>query len=199
MRHICAVTEEEVVALWLKTELASVRYRDRLLGLLDQAGLDQALLEAPDLADSLGNARRLCLLGEHRGFRRHEQVCTRLPDEIAWHRYALDPEELPAIRYVNYDYWNELSGGTRLAGEAARNVRRGLEVFRVSSAGFLEIASAVAAGAILPELILVAEDDRSPLTVLEGHVRLTAYCLALPRLKGPVTAIIGFGKGMADV
>ena len=39
---------------------------------------------------------------------------------------AIAPAELAEVRYVQYDYWDELSGGSRLTVDAAARIRAGV-------------------------------------------------------------------------
>jgi hypothetical protein len=199
MRHLGAITEAEVVAHFLKTEIDSVRFREEILALLQGAGLDRRIVDHPDLGSEAENAARAWLLGEFRGYGRQEGIFRFVPRETAWHRCALNREELARARYLNDDYWIELSRGTRSPIDAARNVRAGIRVFGQSTEWALGLARAVERGAVFPELILVGTGEGSPLTVLEGHSRLTAYCLALEHVPEPVPAIVGFGPGMERV
>ena len=41
------------------------------------------------------------------------------PEDVSWQWMAITPAELATVRYIDYDYWVELSGGTRLAVDAA--------------------------------------------------------------------------------
>ena len=41
------------------------------------------------------------------------------PHDVRWEWMAITPAELATVRYIDYDYWVELSGGTRLAAGAA--------------------------------------------------------------------------------
>jgi hypothetical protein len=42
---------------------------------------------------------------------------------------AITAAELAAVRYIDYDYWIELSGGTRLAADATPRIRAGATPF----------------------------------------------------------------------
>ena len=53
---------------------------------------------------------------------------------------------------------DELSGGSRLAVDAAARIRAGVTPFGVPNSGKLEMAQAVASGAQFPSLILVTTD-----------------------------------------
>jgi hypothetical protein len=199
MRHLEAISEHEMVAHFLKTELHSVRFTAELLALLRRDRVDRRILDEPNLQNPEENACRSRLLGDYRGFKRREGIFKFVPDEATWHRYSLSREELARVRYINDDYWVALSGGSRLAIDAARNIRAGIDVFGQSTAWALGLAREVERGAVFPELILVGADERSVLTVLEGHARLTAYCLALESVPEPLTAMVGFGSGMERV
>jgi hypothetical protein len=199
MQHLEVIPEHQMVAHFLKTEIRSVRFEETILALLRRDGRERRLIDEPDLDSEEENAYRAGLLGEWRGYKRHEGIFLFVPDDTAWHRYALRRDELAQVRYIDYDYWIELSGGTRRAIDAARNIRAGIEVFGQSTQWALGMAREVARGARFPELILVGTDEASDLTVLEGHARLTAYCLALEQVPEPLPVILGFGAGMERV
>src|SRR5262249_42588585 len=149
------ITEDEMVAHFLRTEIRSSRFEARLLELLARHGKDRRLLDAPDLGSSEANAYRLRLLGEYRGYRRGEDVFQFVPDDMTWHRCALSVDELARVRYIDYSYWIELSGGSRLPVDAAPHIRRGIVVYGQSTEGYLALARALEAGVHFPELILV--------------------------------------------
>jgi hypothetical protein len=107
------------------------------------------------------------------------------------------PAELAAVRYIDYDYWVELSGGTRLPGDAAARIRAGVTVFGVSSDRPLSMARAVADGARFPPLILVTTGSSGDLVVLEGHLRLTAFMLCRGRLAPELEVLVGSSPAMA--
>jgi hypothetical protein len=200
MRHLEAITEHEMAAHFLQTEIRSVRFEEKILALLRRDGIDRRVIDEPDLGSEAENDYRSRLLGEWRGYKRGEGIFMYVPNDTAWHRYALGREELARVRYINYDYWTELSGGSRLVIDAAPRIRAGIEVFgKYSTEWALGMAREVERGARFPELILVGTDEASELTVLEGHARLTAYCLALEAVPEPLTVIVGFGEGMERV
>jgi hypothetical protein len=199
MQHLEVITEHEMVAHFLRTEIHSVRFRQPILDRLQRDVRSRRIIDEPDLRSPEENAYRAWLLGELRGYKRQEDVFRFVPDDAVWHRYELSRAELARVRYINDDYWIELSGGSRLAIDAAPNIRRGIQVFGQSTQWALGLAREVERGVLFPELILVGRDEGAALTVLEGHVRLTAYCLALEHVPEPLTAIIGFGSGMERV
>src|SRR6266511_3314653 len=199
MRHLEVITEHEMVAHFLKTEIHSVRFEETILALLQKEGKDHRVIDQPDLGNEEENAYRSRLLGEWRGYKRGEGIFMFVPDDTAWHRYALSRDELSRVRYIDYDYWTELSGGTRLAIDAAPRIRAGVAPFRVSSDWALGMARAVADGARFPPLILVTagDEDEGGLVVLEGHARLTAFMLRPDALPPELEVLVGSSPKMA--
>jgi hypothetical protein len=196
MQHIEPIGEDEMVAVFLKTEIASTRFQADILAILARYGWSRAIVEQPNLADPLENAYRRQLLGDWRGYGRNADVFTNLPTGVRWYRALITREEVAQIRYINDDYWIELSGGSRLATDAAARIRQGIEAFRVGNGGYWWMAEALCAGATFPELILVGRDEGSPLVVLEGHVRLTAYCLRPDCTPDTLPVLVGYAPHM---
>src|SRR5258708_404607 len=163
-----------MVALFLKTEIASYRFRDDILAILDRHGRDPRIVEQPDTDSPEENAYRRAALGEWRGYGRDADVFTGFPDDVRWYRAMATPHDLASLRYINDDYWIELSGGSRLVTDAVARIRRGTEAFHVGNGGFWYLADALCGGAGVPELILGGQRKRRAAGILEGHVRGTA-------------------------
>jgi hypothetical protein len=196
MRQLRPSSEAEMVALFLRTELPSDRWRDDMRVLLERAGLTDRVVTDPDLNDDAENQVRLRLLTEHRGYGTRTELFEDFPDEVCWKWMAVTPDDLAEVRYIEYDYWVELSGGTRLAVDAATRIRAGVAPFGVSNDGVLGMAQAVADGASFPPLILVTTGPGADLVVLEGHVRLTAFMLARDHLPPELEVLVGSSPTM---
>jgi len=196
MRWLRSSSEAEMVALFLSTELPSDRWKGGLWALLEGAGLPERVITAPDLGNDAENQARLRLLTEHRGYGTRTEIFDGFPDEVCWQWMAITPAELAETRYIQYDYWDELSGGTRLAVDAAARIRAGVAPFGVPNDGKLAMAQAVAGGARFPPLILVTTRLGGDLVVLEGHVRLTAFMLAREKLPPELEVLVGSAPAM---
>jgi hypothetical protein len=190
MRRLRPSSEAEMVALFLRTELPAARFRDTLRALLDQASLPDHVITDPNLDDHAENQARAQILTRHRGYGTRTELFEGVPRDVRWQWMAITPAELATVRYIDYDYWVELSGGTRLAGVAP---------FGVSSDWALGLARAVADGARFPPLILVTTGLSDDLVVLEGHARLTAYMLCPDRLPPELEVLVGSSPGMATL
>jgi hypothetical protein len=109
------------------------------------------------------------------------------PHDVDWERVALTADEVLEILYINWDWWLEVTNGTRLATVAAEVQGR--------DDGDRAIAAAVATN---PELIVVTDQAHSRLVLLEGHVRLTAYAAFPEYLPAELELYLGTSPTIAD-
>ena len=196
MRWLRPSSEAEMVALFLRTELPAARFRDALRALLQRNGLPERVITDPDLDDDAENQARLRLLTQHREYGTRTGLFDGFPHDVRWQWMAITPAELATVRYIDYDYWVELSGPSRLAAGAAPRIRAGVAPFGVPSDWALGMAQEVARGARFPPLILVTTAPGGDLVVLEGHARLTAFMLARDKLPPELEVLVGSSPAM---
>ncbi len=194
MRKIRDSSEDEMIAVYVQTEVNSSRFRADIEAHARRERIDPRILHMPDWRNAQENASRRAILGMHRGYGRNESYFQGFPADVCWERVALTREELEQVRYIDYDYWVELSGGTRLAVDGAKHAASGKVVFRVSSDGLMYMANELRRGARFPTLILVAKDVDAYLVVMEGHVRLTAYLMAPECMPSELEVMLGFSE-----
>jgi hypothetical protein len=168
------VGEDEMIACFLRGELTSERFGSAIRSRL---GSHSRLVTHPDLFDSRENAARRAVLAATRGYGENRGLFENFPAQVTWTKAVLSAAEVADVRYINYSYWVELSGGSRRPADAAIRVKAGIRAFDVPNEPFVQAAQAVLAGERFWPLIVVGEGpDR--LVCLEGHLRLTAYALA---------------------
>jgi hypothetical protein len=187
VRVLAVATEDDIVATFLRAELDSSRYAGQVLAALDAERLDRSQVERPDTSDPVANAARRRVLAAYRDYP-DDGVFIGLPADTEWQWAALGPAELLQVRYINWDYWIEVSGGTRRPLDAIPRVG--------DSPIYREIAAAVAAGRLPPALILIGRPPGIDLVVLEGHVRLTALTMAVEHLPPELTVLVGLAPAM---
>ncbi|MRH87907.1 hypothetical protein GFY24_10690 [Nocardia sp. SYP-A9097] len=194
MRVMGASSEAEMVACFLLGELSSERFGDAIRSGLVADGLPESLLTHPDLGDAEANAARRALLAATRGYGENRDLFEGFPADVAWTWAEITAAEIATVRYVDYSYWVELSGGSRLPTDAARRIRAGKHAFDVPNEPFVTTARAIAASGRFPPLILVGV-RHDELVCLEGHLRLTAYALA--GFAAGVECLVGTAPDMA--
>ena len=104
MRFIQALSEDDVVAHFLKHEIRSERFGRAICDLLQQNGWHRNLLEQPDLQSAEECLIRAKLLSEFRGYQRDEGMFEGFPKDVAWARFAVISLELMQVQYVDYSY-----------------------------------------------------------------------------------------------
>jgi hypothetical protein len=157
VRLLAEITDEEAWQAFLDAEVASQRFGE----------------EARTARDRHPSARAAVF-----AYRGDYLTNFPAPGEIRWHRARLTADELAEVRYIDWDYWLEVTNGTRLPRDT------------VNREEYRELATHAA---WFPELILIALDEDSYLVVLEGHVRLTALMLEPPE---ELDVIVGFSAGL---
>lgn len=183
--------EDEMVLAFLKMEYDSDRFRAQIAEALWGRNADAALIGRGDPSNPAENALRKAVLGDFRGFGRDEGLFERFPLGVRWEWTVLESSDLAKIRYVDYDYWNELSDNTGSPLRAAEAVRAGRTACGVPNDGFWEALSHLRRGGAFPPLIALTDGRGADLYLIEGHKRVTAYAL-MPELFRDVRALVGF-------
>lgn len=170
-------SEDEMVACFLRGELSSQRFGGDIRSRLEACGQAEQLLTYPDLSDAKANAARRALLAATRGYGENHALFEDFPAHVTWTKAVLSAGEAAKVRYMNYSYWVELSGGSRRPADAAARIKAGIRAFDEPNESFVKAAHAIIGGERFWPLILVGE-GQDKLVCLEGHLRLTAYALA---------------------
>lgn len=186
-----------MVAKFLEAELPSERFGPAILKAMDRLEVSEELILEPNLSDEEQNLLRDNLLGEARGWKRGKYIFHNFPESIDWYEIKLSPSELEGFKYINHSYWLGISGGSRMVGDAASNIRKGKEVLGESNQPFFEVATEIESGKVFPEIILVAENEGATPVILEGHRRATAFALA-KRKPETIKAILGVSPGIKE-
>jgi len=195
MRVVSPASEAEVLAAFLRGELDSPRWGTRLRELLADDDVDESILRKPRLDDADECTYREALLDRHRAWLRREGLFEGFPERVEWTRVALVPNEVLALRYINWDWWLWISNGTRRPVDAAARIRRG-DVDGITAEEHEPIAARLRTAQPPAELIAVALPGGSRLVVVEGHVRLTAYALYPQYLPAELEIFLGTAEDM---
>lgn len=192
MRIIKSISEDEMIAIFLKAEIESERFGHHILQQLQADGVDREIIDSPDSTNTRENTYRRRLLDGYRAYAQRAGYFEGFPHQVEWARAVLSQAEVKQIRYIDYDYWIELSGGTRYAADAIPRIQAGIEIFGQSTQGFWKFVHALEQGKQFDELILVSTGHDDPLVVMEGHARLTAYLMKPDALPEELEVIIGY-------
>lgn len=120
--------------------------------------------------------RARCGEGLANGFR----TVRRLPETVDWYHGVLQPDELSRVRFIDYSYWVELSGGSRRPSDVLPTLRAGglpTWLTELGTSWCFELAAQLAKAEVVDDLMVMATPDFSELVLLEGHARLAAVFL----------------------
>lgn len=197
MKLLDAMTEEEFVAFFLKTEVMSPRWGGQIEELLTRDARGKKVVTDPDIHHEGENGYRLRLFNEFRGYGDRVRLFGGFPRDVSWQRALITREELKKVKYIRWDYWTDITNGTRLPRDAAQRLKAG-GMQTEEARYFRSISEAIKNGAMIPEPILVAADQHSPLVILEGHARLTAYFIDPRYLPEKLKIIVGLSRHMTE-
>lgn len=197
MHLLQPITEPEVIALFLKTEITSKRWGDNIRTILRKDGKSEEVITKPDISNEIENEYRLNLFDEFRGYKRRTKLFDGFPLDVAWYRAVVTKKELGKVLYIKWDYWTDITNGTRLPKDAITKLHNG-GIDPRNEQYFRGVAEAIQNGATFPEFIFVGIDEHSPLVVLEGHARLTGYFLVPEHIPETMEVIVGLSPHMGE-
>ncbi|HEX4394888.1 MAG TPA: hypothetical protein VH084_25605 [Mycobacterium sp.] len=177
MKVLDGSSEDEMIACFLRGELSSRRFGGEIRSHLGAWRQAEQLLTQPDLSDAVANDARRALLAATRGYGENRALFENFPTRVTWVKAVLSADEAAEVRYINYSYWVELSGGSRRPVDAAARIKAGVRAFDEPNEPFMNAARSIIDGERFWPLILVGE-RQGKLVCLEGHLRLTAHALA---------------------
>ena len=177
-----------MVAAFLAAEVTSERYGPQITQILARLGQPRGIAEQPDTRDEAANTARRQVLAAYRHYPSGD-VFTGMPADVRWHHAALTPAELATVRYIDYDYWTEFSGGTGLAADGAR--RLGPWQHMPPGTIYRQIAENLRDGKLPKPIILLAEPGPANVIVIEGHKRLTGLLLCPQWLPAELEVLLG--------
>ncbi len=124
MRLLYRTTIDDMVAVFLKAEIASERFGEKVRAQLAMDGKERSIVDRPEITNLAENVYRRHLLTSYRAY-----VFAELLVHTVWYRALLHRDEVMQIRYIDYDYWNELSNNTRQPIVAAEVIRVGRKIY----------------------------------------------------------------------
>lgn len=188
MIEVAAARESDVVLAFLKAEIDSGSYSQRIYQLLQMFRTTRReLIDEADPSDDYQNAVRGALLDGYRGYLTRNLFFIGFPKKVNWKRVELEANDFQRLLYIaNEPAWDRYSQKTRSPQIVADRIARG---------GLPDLASKVAPireklqrNETFPELVAV-EGEGNTLVLMEGAHRVTAY-VGL-KWKPNVPAIIG--------
>ena len=188
IRIVCPVSEDEVIAEFLRSDFTSPAFHEYRNTMSD-------LVLHPDLEDASDNAKRRALL-----FIRHLALWKELPTETRWYEVELRPAELDKVRVFPRAQWRKLARGD-YSITGVLEYMRGHE--NAVGPAFWEKINAIGdrlqrEGPGAGTVILIGRSENEPVTVLDGNHRLAAALLASPTNLTRLRVLCGLSPKMTQ-
>lgn len=181
MKKVRDSSESEMILTFLKGEITSQRFNEKLNNVLNELGYKKELILDGDFSNQNENVQRKNIMIKFRGYPTKE-LFENFPNIAHWDLVEFDKNDLDNIYYINYDYWNGLSNNTSKPKEAAKTIKSGKEIYEVSNEPFIKGAELVSK-TMFPPVILITCNDKKYL-IIEGHSRMTIYGLRPDKFNG---------------
>ena len=188
MKTIRISNENEMILEFLKGELNSNRFNEKLISILNELAYSSDIITNGDKGNQKENLLRLKIMEMYRGYP-NKELFKNFPDIYEWKLVELSSEDIDNIYYIDYDYWNELSNNTSKPIEAAKNIKNGIEIFDVSNKPFLDGIEYLENRTFPPVILITCNNEK--FLIIEGHSRMTVYGFEPSKLQGTY-AYIGY-------
>lgn len=198
MKILKDISEEEMTYMFIMQQIGSFRFAEEMQQIMNKFEVDRNIIDNPNFKDQNENEIRLKLRQSFGGSDDEGHLFDNFPKNVSWKRAVLSKEDLMKVKYIDYDYWIELSNGTRLVKNGASNIRKGVEIFGQSNKNLWDALEALKKGVKFPEPILIAKNLSSDIVVVEGHLRLTVYLLDPAYKPNEIEVVMGFSENFQD-
>jgi hypothetical protein len=196
MRILEKIKDDEMIAEFLKAEINSDRWSLPILYLLQRSNINRSFIDNPNVQNDKDNRLRKKNLAEFRGYGENKFLFQSFPSNVQWKRVLLTKEELGKVLYIDWDYWSEVTKGTRLPGVLVERIITGEVADTKETLRIKKVADLIKNGELFPKLILVDENEKARLVALEGNLRLTEMILAQKNIPDEIEVIVGFSDDM---
>lgn len=188
IRVIRQVTEDEVIAEFLKSDFDNVAFRQY------QDGLG-GIVTTPNLEDAAENAKRRALF-----FVRHLALWNELPSETEWYEMEVTESDLGQIKVFPRAQWRKIAHGNLAITDVAESIRqRDSSIDSRFLSKISEIRDRFAEDhQTLGSVILIGISETEPFTILDGNHRLVAAMLASPSKVQQLRFLCGISPRMIE-
>jgi O-antigen/teichoic acid export membrane protein len=188
VRLIRRVTEQEVVAEFLKSDYS-------ILGYQQCPKVLREMIIRPDFADEGENAKRRALF-----LLRHYSLWKEVPDDVEWHEAELNALALEQVKVFPRAQWRKIARGNFSITKIVEDLRASRHTLdakfqsKITAIGQQLRQGSKEFGAVL----LLGLNEEKPVTVLDGNHRLVAAMLSSPAELGRLRFMCGLSPRMGE-
>lgn len=173
MKIIRKSSEDEMLLEFLKSEINSKRFSERLEKTLTEINTSKDIIINASLENEHENSQRKLIMKKFRGYPT-EDIFERFPKELKWFYVEFEEGDIDKVFYLNWEYWNEISNFTSKPTEAAKNIYNGVEIYDVSNEPYFKgLEYLESNNKFNPIIALTCNGEK--FILIEGHSRMTVY------------------------
>lgn len=189
MKIIRNSSEDEMLLEYLKSEINSKRFGERLKKTLNELNISKDILLNGNLENKYENEQRKTIMEKFRGYPT-EDIFERFPKELKWFYVQFEEGDIDKIFYLNWEYWNEISNSTSKPTVASKNIYNGVEIYGVSNEPYFKgLKYLENNNKFNPIIAITCNGER--FVLIEGHSRMTVYGMK-PELFVGTFGYVGF-------
>ena len=180
MKLIRKSNEDEMILEFLKGELSSDRFNNKLINVLDDLDISKDIILNGKFTLEENNLRKR-IMSVYRGYP-DKELFNKFSRNISWVFVEFEENDLNNIYYIDYVYWNLLSRGTSKSIDASITIKEGTEIFEVSNKPFIDGVEYLKKNSFPPIILITCNDKKY--FIIDGHSRVTIYGMIPEKFKG---------------
>ena len=192
MKIIRESNEDEMLLEYLKCEVNSDRFSERLEKTLEELKLTHDIILNANLNNADENNQRKLIMQKFREYPTGD-IFKNFPKEFKWYYVEFEDGDIDKIFYLNWPSWNERTDNTAKPKDAAKKVLRGIEFTSIPNENFLKGLEYLEKGNKFKPIIAVT-CNWNKCVLIEGHSRVTVYAMK-PELFTGTYGYIGVCSG----
>jgi hypothetical protein len=189
MKIIRKSSENEMLLEYLKSEIDSSRFGERLKKTLDELNLSTDIILNANLENQEENNQRKLIMEKFRWYPT-DDIFKNFPKEIKWYFVEFEEGDFDKIFYLDWFSWNDISNNTSKPIEAAENIRKGIKYYDIQTERFYEGLEYLEKGGKFNPIIAITCNEEK-IALIEGHYRVTVYAMK-PELFTGTFGYVGF-------
>ena len=189
MKIIRESNENEMLLEYLKCEVNSNRFSEKLEKTLAELNLSQNIILNANLDDESENQQRKLIMEKFREYPTGD-IFKNFPKHIKWQYVQFEEGDFDKMFFLNWPCWNRRTNNSGKPADAAQNILKGIEFEDIPNEKFLSGLKYLESGNKFKPIIAVTCNGEK-IVLIEGHSRVTVYALK-PELFVGTFGYIGF-------
>lgn len=175
MKIIKESSENEMLLEYLKCEVNSNRFSQKLEKTLEELNLTQDIILKANLNSSQENEQRKIIMNKFREYPTGD-IFKNFPKKIKWLYVEFEEADFEKIYFLNWPSWNERTDNSGKPADAAKKIYNGIEYSDIPNESFFKGMEYLKSGNKFSPIIAITCNEEK-FVLIEGHSRVTVYAM----------------------